>query len=80
MVGESLKSYKCITLSVLLLLSINVHADVLSCTVNTTLNTANIKLSTDEVQLKSEKITPKKTKSSSGYFGMFKLLIPDTLR
>jgi hypothetical protein len=82
MTRESFKSFKRIMLALLFLLSITVHAEVISCTENIALSTNNAELSTEEVQQETEKNsnTKQKTKGSSSYFGMFKLLIPDTLR
>lgn len=63
----------------------NAQADVVSCSTHVALSTQNI--NNDSVQkqtpinLKNGQVKEiKQSKKSSGYLGMFKLLIPDTLR
>ena len=80
----SLNSGKIIVLVLLLIITINASADVVGCSKLAPLSLQATDIPNVQPQQETNKATKtnkkQKTKSSSSYFGMFKLLIPDTLR
>ena len=81
--SKSLSTGQVIVLTFFLALSINAHADVDHCNAVSPLklqplDATNLQNSTNQVESKTSNKT--KSKDSTSYFGMFKLLIPDTLR
>ncbi|MBL4659387.1 MAG: hypothetical protein JKY19_03455 [Alcanivoracaceae bacterium] len=79
-----LNSGKNILLVLLLILTINANADVANCSTLTPSSLQTIDTPNAQPQQETDKtkktIKKQKAKSNSNYFGMFKLLIPDTLR
>ena len=77
-------SGKTILLVLLLIFTINASADVVGCSTLAPLSLQTIDTPNAHPQQEIDKTTKtikkQKTKNNSSYFGMFKLLIPDTLR
>jgi len=84
MVNCSLNSGKTILLVSLLIFAINANADVVGCSTLAPLSLQSIDAPNAQPQEETGKATKinkkSKNKPSSSYFGMFKLLIPDTLK